>query len=220
MSRTPTAVNNALYEYIVRLGVPETPVQTALRERTGELAQANMQVSADEAALLAMLVRLTGARRIIEVGTFTGYSALAMALALPDDGTLIACDLSEEWTAMAQEYWDEAGVASRIDLRIAPATETLATLIAEGQSGTFDMAFIDADKENYDAYYEHCMTLLRPGGLIGVDNVLWGGSVLRGDDDRDSTRAIQAFNQARAEDERVDRVMVTVGDGLTLLRKR
>jgi predicted O-methyltransferase YrrM len=220
VSREPTPVNKALYDYIVRVGVPEIPAQTALRERTGELAQANMQVSADEGAFLAMLVRLTGAKRIVEVGTFTGYSALAMALALPDDGMLIACDVSREWTAIGEEYWAQAGVTDRIDLRIAPGTETLASLLAEGAAGSFDMAFIDADKESYDAYYEYCLALIRPGGLICVDNVLWGGSVLSTDDDRPATQAIRAFNQARSTDERVDRVLITVGDGVTMLRKR
>jgi predicted O-methyltransferase YrrM len=220
VSREPTPVNKALYDYIVRVGVPEIAAQTALRERTDALAEANMQVSADEGAFLAMLVRLTGAKRIIEVGTFTGYSALAMALALPEDGTLIACDVSREWTAIGQEYWAKAGVTDRIDLRIAPGTETLAALVDDGQAGTFDMAFIDADKENYNAYYESCLTLMRPGGLICVDNVLWGGSVLRADDERESTQAIRAFNAARATDERVDRVLITVGDGVSMLRKR
>lgn len=220
MSREPTPVNKALYDYIVRVGVPEIPAQTALRERTAELAEANMQVSADEGAFLAMLVRLTSAKRIVEVGTFTGYSALAMALALPEDGMIIACDVSQEWTSIGQEFWKQAGVSDRIDLRIAHATETLAALVAAGQSGSFDMAFIDADKENYEVYYEHCLALMRPGGLICVDNVLWGGSVLRADDEREATQAIRAFNTARATDDRVDRVLITVGDGVSMLRKR
>jgi len=220
MSRTPTAVNKALYDYLVRVGVQETRVQAALRERTDTLPQANMQVSPDAGAFLAMLVKLIGAKRVIEVGTFTGYSALAMGGAMPADGQLICCDVSTEWTDIAREYWSQAAVDDRIDLRIAPATDTLAELRETELLGTVDMAFIDADKENYEAYYEHCLALLRPGGLIAVDNVLWGGSALRADDERASTRAIRAFNAARASDERVERVMLTVGDGMTLLRKR
>ena len=154
------------------------------------------------------------------MGTFTGYSTLAVALALPDDGELIACDVSPEFTRIGQPFWEKSGVASRIDLRIAPAIQTLSSLIDEGHAETFDFAFIDADKENYGAYVEHCLTLLRPGGLLAVDNVLWGGSVIDPENTRPSTRAIRALNDQLANDERIDLSLVPIGDGLTLARKR
>ena len=165
-------------------------------------------------------MELTGARRIIEVGTFTGYSALAMALALPKDGQLIACDVNPETTAIAQRYWAQAGVGDRVTLRLGPGLDTLDGLIAQGQAGTFDMAFIDADKVNYQGYYERCLTLLRPGGVVTVDNVLWGGSVIDESSQSDSTKAIRAFNAAVRDDERVTVNLVPIGDGITVARKR
>jgi predicted O-methyltransferase YrrM len=160
------------------------------------------------------------AKRIVEVGTFTGYSSLAMALAMPDDGEMVCCDVSEEYTAVARRYWAEAGVEGRITLRLAPAVETLDALISEGRAGAFDMAFIDADKENYQNYFERCLTLIRPGGLIAVDNVLWNGRVIDASDDSVDTRAIRAFNAGLKDDDRVTVSLLSVADGLTLARKR
>ena len=179
-----------------------------------------MQITPEQAALMAMLVELIGARRCIEIGVYTGYSALAVALAMPTDGRLIACDINEEWTAVASRYWTEAGIADNIDLRLAPAGETIAALIDEGEAGRFDFAFIDADKENYDAYYEGCLRLLRPGGLIAIDNVLWFGNVINPAKDDADTQAIRALNEKIGKDERVSVAMVPIGDGLTLARKR
>jgi predicted O-methyltransferase YrrM len=198
----------------------ETPVQQRLRAETAKSPMAGMQIGPDQGALLALLVRLIGAKRTIEIGTFTGYSALAVAQALPKDGKVIACDVSKEWTSIGQRYWKEAGVADRIDLRLAPAVETLKGLLSGGGAGSFDFAFIDADKSNYDAYYELCLQLVRVNGLIAVDNVLWSGAVLN-DKKRDAdTDALRALNLKIRDDARVDSVLLTVGDGLTLARKR
>jgi predicted O-methyltransferase YrrM len=178
-----------------------------------------MQISPEQGRFMALLVRLMGARRTLEVGVFTGYSALSVALALPPEGRIVACDISEEWSAMARRHWEKAGVAHKIDLRIAPALETLDTLIAEG-AAPFDFAFIDADKSNYLGYYERALALVRPGGLIAVDNTLWSGAVADpGNDDRD-TRAIRAFNDALHADPRVETAMLPIGDGLSLALKR
>ena len=179
-----------------------------------------MQVSPEQGAFMQLLVKLLGARWTLEVGTFTGYSALVVAEALPDDGRVIACDVSEEWTSVGRPFWERAGVADKIDLRLKPAVDTLEELIASGDAGSFDFAFIDADKVNYDAYYERCLTLLRRGGVIGIDNVLWGGRVA---DERvrdDDTRAIRALNAKVNTDDRVDATMLPIGDGLTLAVKR
>lgn len=178
-----------------------------------------MQIAADQGQFMAMLVKLLGATRIIEVGTFTGYSALAMALAMPEQGRIVCCDISEQWTAIARRYWQQAGVDQRIDLKLQPALDTLDELIADGQAATYDFAFIDADKESYEAYYERCLTLIRPGGLIAVDNVLWAGSVIDPAKNDVDTQAIRAFNQQRKADGRVDISLVPIGDGVTLLRK-
>lgn len=206
--------------YLLSVGCRDDDVARRLRAETDELPNAGMRIDPLQASLLSVLIRATGARRVIEVGTFTGYSALSMARALPEDGRLVACDISEEYTSIARRYWAEAGVAHRIDLRLGPAVETLDALLAEGAEGSFDAAFIDADKENYEAYYERCLRMLRPGGLIMVDNVLWGGKVIDPTDDRSSTRAIRAFNEARSKDPRVDLVIVPIRDGLALLVKR
>jgi predicted O-methyltransferase YrrM len=218
MSRSSLGLSDALNEYLRDAGVREPPVLAELRKETAKLPSAQMQISSEQGAFLAMLVRLIGARRCIEVGVFTGYSSTAVALALPADGRIVACDVSEEWTAMARRAWKSAGVAEKIDLRLAPATATLAGM--RGETGTYDFAFIDADKENYESYYELCLGLLRAGGLIAVDNTLWGGSVIDPRDTREPTLAIRAFNAARREDQRVDLSMLPVGDGITLLRKR
>jgi predicted O-methyltransferase YrrM len=178
-----------------------------------------MQIAPEQGQFMALLVRLTGARRILEIGTFTGYSALAMALALPAEGRIVACDVSEAWTAVAKRYWQRAGVAGRIELRLAPALQTLDALIGEGGGGSFDFAFIDADKSRYLDYYERSLTLLRPGGLIAVDNTLWGGSVADPAKIDADTAAIRAFNAALHADPRIELSLVPIGDGLTLARK-
>ena len=184
------------------------------------MEQANMQVGPEQGQFMALLVELMGARNALEVGTFTGYSALAVALALPEDGRLVACDVSEEWTAIGRRYWEEAGVAHKIDLRLAPAVETLDALLAEGRAGTFDFVFIDADKEGYDAYYERALELTRAGGLVVLDNTLWRGDVADPTISDVDTDAIRAINAKLAVDERVTLSLLPVGDGLTLARKR
>ena len=221
MSSQTLQMTPALGEYLLR-GAGESAAARSLREETQrELGRwSAMQVSPEQGAFMALLIRLTGARRAIEVGTFTGYSALRVAEALPADGRLVACDVSAEWTAIGRRHWAAAGVADKIDLKLAPAVETLDTLIAQGQSGTFDFAFIDADKENYDAYYERCLTLLRPGGALAIDNVLWGGRVADAAVTDPATVAIRALNEKVREDGRVQAAMLPVGDGLTLAVKR
>lgn len=209
----------ALDDYVRTVGARETDVARRLREETARLPQAGMQIGADEAALLALLVRMLGARRAVEIGTFTGYSALAIAGALPADGRLVCCDVSREWTDVGRPYWAEAGVAQRIDLRIAPATETLGALVREG-SGSYDFAFIDADKSSYDTYYEQALVLLRPGGLVAIDNTLWSGWVADAARNDKDTEALRVLNRKIHDDERVDAVLLSVGDGLTLCRKR
>ena len=208
-------ITDALYDYVVAVGARETKLQRRLRAATAKLPEAGMQIGPDQAALLQVLVRVIGAKRCIEVGTFTGYSALAVALALPRDGKIVCCDVSEEWTSIGRRYWRQAGVERKIDLRIGPALETL-----EGLKGKFDFAFIDADKPNYLKYYERCLALLRTGGLIAVDNTLWGGSLIDPQKKSESTVALRAFNRRVAKDRRVDIALVTIGDGLTLAVKR
>ncbi|HET7549317.1 MAG TPA: class I SAM-dependent methyltransferase [Usitatibacter sp.] len=210
----------ALQSYVVAHGVREHPVLAELRRATDDVPHAGMQIGQDQGAFMALLVKLLGARRTIEVGVYTGYSSLAVALALPSDGKIIACDISEEWTAIARRHWEKAGVAGKVDLRLGRALDTLDALVTKGESGRFDFAFIDADKKNYLAYYERCLALLRPGGLIAVDNTLWSGAVLDAKDRSEDTEAIRAFNDAVHRDERVDVALLTVGDGLTLARKR
>jgi predicted O-methyltransferase YrrM len=213
-------LTNALFDYIDDVSVRESDVQRRLREETRGIKWSQMQISAMQGQFMGLLIELIGAKRTIEVGTYTGYSALAVALALPDDGQVIACDVSEEWTAVARRYWKEAGVDRKIDLRLAPAIETLDRLLKDGAAGRFDFMFIDADKENYDAYYERGLKLLRAGGLIAIDNVLWGGAVIDPADRSKDTRAIRALNKKLKGDARVTLSLVPVGDGLTLARKR
>jgi caffeoyl-CoA O-methyltransferase len=191
-----------------------------LREETAKMPQHNMQTSPEQGQFMALLVELTGARKCLEVGTFTGYSTLSLALALPEDGQIVACDISEEFTSRAKPYWQKAGVAGKIDLRLGPALETLDALIADGESGAFDFAFIDADKVNYQGYFQRALDLIRRGGLILVDNVLWSGAVVDPARDDEDTEAIRAFNQACADDPRISLSLVPIGDGLTLARKR
>jgi caffeoyl-CoA O-methyltransferase len=209
-----------LYDYIVSVSVREDPRLTRLRSATSELPGATMQISSDQGQFMSLLARLAAARRAIEVGVFTGYSALCIALALPDDGRLIACEINEEYAEVAHRFWEEAGAAHKIDLRIAPALETLDGLLAGGEAGTFDLGFIDADKGNYGVYFERLLQLMRPGGLIMIDNVLWGGLVLDPAQADPDTDAIRSLNQRLFVDERVDISLVPIGDGLTLVRKR
>jgi caffeoyl-CoA O-methyltransferase len=207
-----------LGDYLVVHGTPPDDVQADLIAETAALGPiAGMQVAPEQGAFLTLLTRGVGARHAIEVGTFTGYSALCIARGLAPGGTLVCCDISEEWTAIARRYWERAGVADRIDLRVAPALDTLAAL-PDGEE--FDLAFIDADKPNYPHYFEAVLAHLRPNGLVLVDNVLWGGNVVKPGADDDHTRAIRAFNDMVAADDRVDTVMLPVADGLTICRKR
>lgn len=195
-------------------------VQQALRAETAPMAHAQMQITHDQAVLLAMLVRITGARAVLEIGVFTGYSALAMAQALPEDGQLVACDVSEEWTNIARGYWDEAGVASRIDLRLAPALETIAALKVQVGAAHFDLAFIDADKENYEAYYEACLELVRPGGLILLDNMFWDGEAAQPAPEDKTAAMLRALALELARDSRVETCLLAIGDGLLMARRR
>jgi caffeoyl-CoA O-methyltransferase len=213
-------LDDRLYAYLVDHSLRDHPALAALREATKGMKWAGMQIGPDQGQFMQLLVKILGARNCIEIGVFTGYSSLAVALALPVDGKLIACDVSEEWTAIARKHWKMAGVEGRIDLRLAPATETLDKLLAGGGAGRYDFAFIDADKTNYLAYYERCLKLLRVGGLIAVDNTLWSGDVANPEKDSADTVALRAFNDALHHDERVDLSLLGVGDGLTLARKR
>ena len=213
-------MDDALYDYLSSVSLREPGVLRRLREETAKMPQHNMQIGPEQGQFMALLIELTGARKCLEVGTFTGYSALAVALALPDDGRLIACDISEEFTARAKPFWEEAGVAGKIELRIGPALDTLDALIEGGESGTFDFAFIDADKVNYLGYFQRALDLARPGGLICVDNVLWNGAVADPSRNDEDTEAIRAFNAALTNDPRISLSMLPMGDGLTLARKR
>ena len=208
-----------LLRYAAEHGSRETAVQKRLRAETSKLPMGQMQIGADQGAFMQLLIRLIGARRCVEIGTFTGYSALSVAMALPPNGRIVCCDVSEEWTAIARRYWTEAGVRMKIDLRLAPALRTLDELLAKG-NGKYDFAFIDADKANYRNYFERCLKLVRKGGLIALDNTLWGGQVLNADAADEDTRAIQAFNRKLRTDRRVEIAMLTIGDGLTLALKR
>jgi predicted O-methyltransferase YrrM len=220
MSGRTLPLSDALLAYVARSSVREHPVLAELRAATASMPHAQMQIGPDQGALMALLVKLLGARRTLEIGVFTGYSALAVALALPADGKVVACDVSEEWTAVGRRHWEKAGVAGKIDLRLGRALSTLDVLVAQGAAGTFDFAFIDADKQGYAAYYERCLVLLRRGGLIAADNTLWSGAVIDPKDTSADTAALRAFNEALAGDSRVDLAMLTVGDGLTLAMKR
>lgn len=220
MSNQTIRLDDASYEYLLQVSLREPALLRRLREDTARLTQSAMQIAPEQGQFMALLVQLMGVRRAIEVGVFTGYSALAVALALPDDGQLLACDINAEWTAKASQYWREAGVANKIDLRMAPALETLDALLTDGEAGSFDFAFIDADKGNYIAYYERLLQLLRPGGLIVVDNVLWGGAVADPRNQEPDTLAIRAFNDHLQADTRIVLSLVPIGDGLTLALKQ
>jgi len=214
------SMTDTLYRYLVAHSVREPPVLAELRAETAKLPQAVMQIGADQGQFMALLAKLTGARRCLEVGVFTGYSSLSVALALPEDGSIVALDVSEEWTAIARRYWKKAGVEKKIDLRLGPALDALDALIAQRQSGRFDFAFIDADKASYLAYYERCLELVRAGGLIAVDNTLWSGDVADPANQKPDTVSLRAFNDALHRDERIDLALLPVGDGLTLALKR
>ena len=220
MSSRTLSLDDRLYEYLLSHSLRELPVLRELRAETAKLAGAGMQISPEQGQLMALLVELTGTRRALEIGTFTGYSSLSVALALPADGLLVACDVSEEYTAIARRYWARAGVASRIDLRLGPAVESLHDMLAQGKAGCFDFAFIDADKQNYVEYYECCLRLLRSGGLLTIDNVLWDGQVADPSVTDSDTIAIRTLNDRVFGDERVSFSLLPVGDGLTLARKR
>jgi predicted O-methyltransferase YrrM len=220
MTKRHIDLTEKLDDYILSVSLREPPVLRRLREETARLPMGGMQIAPDQGQLMALLARLVGARRCLEIGTFTGYSALAVALALPRDGRIIACDVNPETTAIAQRYWAAAGVADRIELRLAPALATLDALLADGEAGRFDFVFIDADKDNYDAYYERALSLLRAGGLIVIDNVLWGGWVADARRKDPDTAALRALNAKLHADERIDLSLLPLADGITLARKR
>ena len=220
MTRATIALDSTLRDYIIAHCPPEHPELASLREQTQKMPRSNMQVSPEQGHFLAFMVKLTGARRILELGTFTGYSSLAMALAMPADGKLVTCDMSDDWTKMAAEAWRKGGVTRKVELRLGPGLETLAKLEAEGLRGSFDLAFIDANKENYDGYYESCLRLVRKGGLIMLDNMFRDGRVTDPSITDPSVTCIHALNQKIAKDERVERVLIPVGDGVTLAMVR
>jgi predicted O-methyltransferase YrrM len=219
MAKKFLPLNETLYNYILDNSLREPEILNRLREETSTIPMSVMQISPDQGQFLSLLVKLINAKKSLEVGVFTGYSSLCIASALPTEGKHIACDINEEWTAIARRYWEEAGLSNKIDLRIAPAIETLDNLLANGEAGSFDLIFIDADKANYDNYYERALKLVRTGGLIAIDNVLWSGKVVTDDEDKD-TVAIKALNKKLYSDERVLLSLLTIADGLTLVYKR
>lgn len=220
MSNRTISMTDKLYEYLLQVSLHEPPVLQHLREETAKHPRHGMQISPEQGQFMRLLVRMMGAIRCLEVGVFTGYSSLSVALALPDEGRILACDVSEEYTAVARRYWQAAGVEKKIDLHLAPALETLDVLLKRGEQGRYDFAFIDADKSNYLNYYERVIRLLRPGGVVAVDNVLWDGAVIDKQDKSVDTVAIRKFNEALHKDRRIELSMLPIGDGLTLARKR
>lgn len=220
MGKESLGLDKPLYEYLLSVSLREPEVLTKLRQETSQHSASIMQISPDQGQFMALLIKLLGATKTLDIGVFTGYSSLVVALALPETGKVIACDRDPQATAIARRYWQEAGVAHKIDLRLAPALETLDNLIAEGQTSSFDFAFIDADKRNYPNYYERALTLLRPGGIVAIDNVLWFGSVADPQDTDKRTIAIRQFNQKLHQDPRVDISMLAIADGLTLALKK
>ena len=216
MSTRTTPLSDALYQYLLDMSLREHDTLRRLREETARHPNGNMQIAPDQGQFMAALVRLMGARKTLEIGVFTGYSSLAVALSLPPEGRLIACDVSEEYTAIARKYWQEAGVAQKIDLRLGTASSTLSSLLKQGHASTFDFVFVDADKEGYDTYYERSLQLVRPGGVIILDNIFRGGEVVDPAVTSRSTQAIRALNLKIRSDKRVDLSMIAVGDGLTL----
>ncbi|HIK46775.1 MAG TPA: class I SAM-dependent methyltransferase [Leptolyngbyaceae cyanobacterium M65_K2018_010] len=220
MANRTLALNEQLYSYLLSHSVHEPEILSALRQETAQHPMGEMQIAPEQGQFMALLVQLIGAKKALEVGVFTGYSALRVALALPPEGQLVACDISPEYTAIARRYWEKAGVANKIDLRLGPAMDTLNQLLQEGQANSFDFAFIDADKSNYPTYYEQALQLVRPGGLIAIDNVLWSGQVADPAIQDNRTKAIRAFNQALYGDERIVLSLVPIADGLTLAMKK
>jgi predicted O-methyltransferase YrrM len=220
MKNSSLGIKDEIYDYMLAISLREPPLLQELRVETGEMSEGIMQISPEQGQFMALLVKLTGARRYLEVGTFTGYSSLVVALALPEEGRILACDVSEEYTSVARRYWRDAGVAHKIDLRLAPASDTLRREIESGAEGSYDFAFIDADKENYETYYEQCLSLLRPGGLLAIDNVLWSGKPADPGADDDMTVAIRSINERVHKDDRVDISLLPISDGLTLAYKR
>jgi caffeoyl-CoA O-methyltransferase len=220
MTRHTIDLTPALQDYLLGVSLREPPALARLREETSRLPGSGMQIGPEQGQFMALLVRLIGARRCLEIGTFTGYSALAVALALPPDGRVLTCDVDARTTAIARRHWQAAGMGERIELRLGPATATLDGLLAEGADGRFDFAFIDADKPGYDGYYERALRLVRPGGLIAIDNVLWGGAVAHPGHDDPDTAALKALNGKLHGDERIDLSLLPLGDGLTLARRR
>ena len=220
MSTRTISLTESLYEYLLSVSLREPDLLRQLREETAAQPHARMQISPEQGQFMGLLARLMGATRCLEIGVFTGYSSLAVALALPDAGRIVACDVSERWTAVARRYWAAAGVAHKIDLRLAPALETLEQLRAAGETGSYDFVFIDADKENYVRYFERTLELVRPGGLIVADNTLWSGRVADPENAEPDTVALRHFNEHLHRDERIDLSLVPIGDGLTLARKR
>ena len=220
MWKSTLGLSGPIYDYLLHASLREPEVLRRLREETATMPMARMQIAPEQGQFMALLIELIGAKRTLEIGVFTGYSSLWVALALPPDGQIVACDVNGEWTAVARRYWRDAGVADKIDLRLAPALETLDALLESGAAGSFDFAFIDAKKTEYAEYYERVLELLRAGGLVAVDNVLWSGSVADPAKDDEDTTAIRAFNEKLRDDERVSLSLVPIADGLTLARKR
>lgn len=219
MTNQTLGLEPQLYEYLLSVSLREPEILTQLRQETAQNPMSMMQIAPEQGQFMALLVQLIGAKKTLELGVFTGYSSLVVALALPPEGKVVACDVSEEFTAIARRYWQQAGVSDKIDLHIAPAMETLDKLIAAGETGTFDFAFIDADKSNYEGYYERSLQLVRPGGLIAIDNVLWSGKVADPEIQDNRTTKIRAFNEKLHQDQRVSLSLVPIADGLTLARK-
>lgn len=219
MSKQTLGLEQNLYDYLLSVSLREPTILTQLRQETSQLPMSRMQISPEQGQFMALLVKLIGAKKTLEVGVFTGYSSLVVALALPADGKIVACDVSEEYTSVARRYWQQAGVADKIDLHIAPALETLDNLLTTGEAGTFDFAFIDADKSNYNNYYERSLELIRPGGLIAIDNVLWSGKVAETEIQDNQTNKIRDLNRKLHEDSRITLSLVPIADGLTLAMK-
>ena len=220
MSSSTIGLSNELRKYMLDVSFRDNEILRQLREETLTLKEAQMQISPEQGAFLSILTKILNAKKTLDIGVFTGYSSLVVARELPDDGSVVACDTSIEWTSIAKKYWKLAGVDNKVDLHLAPAIETLEKLIEDGQGSTYDFSFIDADKINYQSYYEYSLTLVKPGGIIAVDNVLWSGQVIDETDFEPATRAIRSFNEKLHQDDRVSISMVPIGDGLTLAYKK
>ena len=220
MSSSTIGLSNKLRKYMLNVSFRDDEILRQLREETLTLKEAQMQISPEQGAFLSILTKILNAKKTLDIGVFTGYSSLVVARELPDDGLVVACDTSIEWTSIAKKYWKLAGIDNKVDLHLAPAKETLEKLIEDGQASTYDFSFIDADKINYQSYYENSLILLKPGGIIAIDNVLWSGQVIDKTDFEPATRAIRSFNEKLYQDNRVSISMVPIGDGLTLAYKK